>query len=157
MIKIKFILISEKKKASPYQNNGFDRPLRLHCSKAHAIKRIQSSYSSGHRDRRFNFICSRYGNPSKCSDCTTTPQYVNNYRKPILFNCPANQVVAGVESVHNNSPEDRVWKFRCCSSSGHVTTNCELTNYINNLHGNFDYTVPGSKVVVGMYSTWVNK
>ena len=83
--------------------------------------------------------------------------YVNDYRKPILFNCPANQVVAGVESVHNNSPEDRVWKFRCCTSFQHATTNCELTDYINNLHGNFDYTVPGSKVVVGMYSTWVNK
>ena len=69
-------------------------------------------------------------------ECNTTQQYVNDYRKPIIFNCPVNQlfVVAGVESVHKNSPEDRVWRIRCCTTFGHMTTNCELTDYINNLH-----------------------
>ena len=139
-----------------YQNNIYDGPLHVCCGRSQAIKRIQSTYSSTHRDRRFTFSCGSFG-ALKCSYCKTTPQNVNQYRQPINFNCPANQVVAGMDSVHDNRPEDRVWKFRCCFTRGYATANCELTDYINKLHGKFDYTVPGKKVVVGLHSTWVNK
>ena len=130
--------------------------MRLYCGKSQAIKRIRSTFSRGHGDRRFNFLCASYGSSSVCSDCKTT-DYVNRYREAISFNCPVNQALTGVESIHLNAKEDRRWRFRCCETLEHVTSNCELTGKINRLHHNFDFNVAGGKVVVGMHSHWANK
>ena len=139
-----------------YQN-GYDRPLKVTCSDGkQGINRIRSSYSRGHGDRVFQFYCSAYSS-SGCSVCKTTPNYINKRHQHINYNCPANQVLSGVESVHYNSGEDRTWKFRCCESLSYVTANCELTPFINNFHQNFDYTIPGGKVMVGIHSFWRGK
>ena len=137
--------------------NGWDRPLRAICPDGRqGINRIRSAYSRGHGDRVFQFYCTSYSS-SGCSVCKTTPNYINKRRKNINFNCPANQVLSGVESVHYNSHEDRTWKFRCCESMSYVTANCELTPFINNFHHNFDYTIPGGKIMVGIHSFWQGK
>ena len=137
--------------------NRYDRPLRVTCADGkQGINRIRSTYSRGHGDRVFRFYCSTVGKP-KCSSCKTTSNYVNRKHQAILFNCPANQILSGVQSIHFNRGEDRTWKFRCCGSSGYVTTNCELTPFINNRYNKFDYLVSGGKVIVGMHSFWHKK
>ena len=114
-------------------------------------------YSKSHGDRKFLFSCVSYGSSSVCSDCKTTPQFVNKKQEAISFNCPTNQVLSGVESTHFNKGEDRRWKFRCCETFEHVTSNCELTRYINELKKSGDFTVDGGKVVVGVHSYWASK
>ena len=61
--------------------------------------------------------------------------------------CSPNYYLSGMESVHKNSLEDRIWKFRCCCLSKHVTSNCGLTGYINNRYHAFNY-------MVGQSWTW---
>ena len=139
-----------------YQN-GYDHPLKVICADGkQGINRIRSSYSKRHRDRVFQFYCKTVGT-SSCSECKTTPNYINKRHQHINFNCPTNQILSGVESVHYNSGEDRTWKFRCCESLRYVTANCELTSFINNFKQNFDYTIPRGKVMVGMHSFWHGK
>ena len=41
--------------------------------------------------------------------------YVNAFDQPVEFTCPADQVMVGESSYHNNEPEDRQYRFRCCS------------------------------------------
>ena len=109
-----FIIINSGayEKKGKYQN-GYDKPLTFQCSSSHAIKRVKSKYSKTHGDRKFLFSCASYGSSSVCSDCKTTPQFVNKKKEAISFNCPSNQVLSGVKSTHSNEGEDRRWKFRC--------------------------------------------
>ena len=131
--------------------------MKRYCGKSQAIKRIQSSYSSQVIEIEDSTSCvprmeavlyARIVRPQITSTGT---------REAISFNCPVNQALTGVESIHSNAKEDRRWKFRCCETFEHVTSNCELTGKINRLHHTFDFNVPGGKVLVGMHSYWNNK
>ena len=134
-----------------YQNN-FDGPLKVTCSSGRsAINRIKSVHSNSHEDRRWGFICSKVIKPAHCFKCKKSG-FVNGYHQQIMFNCPANQVLTGVESYHNNGKEDRIWKFTCCESFDHVTMNCELSGFINELDKRMDYTAQNGKVIVGLHS-----
>lgn len=42
-------------------------------------------------------------------------EYVNNFDEPVLYACPNGGYLNGVNSVHDNVPEDRKFKFRCCT------------------------------------------
>lgn len=39
----------------------------------------------------------------------------NSHDRPLDKRCPANMVIVGANSVHNNGTEDRVRKYLCCS------------------------------------------
>ena len=109
-----------------YQN-PFDAPLKMACRSGRgAIKRIISIHDNRREDRRWAFLCGHVINPAHCFQCRRTNP-VNVYRGPLMFNCPPNQVLSGVESIHSNAKEDRIWRFVCCESYKHVTTKCELT------------------------------
>ena len=115
-------------------------PLKAYCGKEQAIYGVSSAYSTGHRDRIWKFFCKKIEQP-KCFNCETSSEYDTQYQQHIAFNCPPNQVISGLESVHNNGREDRIWKFRCCANFEHV--HCELTGYIINL---------GLDSIVGLHS-----
>ena len=135
-------------------NNRPDQPLKAYCGKEQAIYGVSSAYSTGHSsDRIWKFFCKKIEQP-KCFNCETSSEYDTQYQQHIAFNCPPNQVISGLESVHNNGREDRIWKFRCCANFEHVTTNCELTGYINNLKKGLDYKAGQDKVIVGLHSYW---
>ena len=48
------------------------------------------------------------------SGCVWTG-YVNNYNATFTYTCPANAVLAGVGSIHDNGNEDRRFRFLCCN------------------------------------------
>ncbi len=50
---------------------------------------------------------------SSVANCTLQP-FANNWDGVLNFICPAGQTVGGVYSIHDNSVEDRRFRFYCC-------------------------------------------
>ena len=50
-------------------------------------------------------------------NCTRYPTsgWLNNMDAVLDAQCPANQVLNGLNSYHSNSTEDRQWSYYCCS------------------------------------------
>ena len=122
-----------------YQNN-FDGPLNVQCreSNGEAINRMQSIYSTGHRDRRFRFSCVKVAaTPAKHCQWYND---INEFDQPLVFTCPSDYYMNGIKSYHNNGKEDRRWSIKCCRSDGYRTESCELTDYINDFRATIDET-----------------
>ena len=51
-------------------------------------------------------------------DFVYSVEYVNNWDEVIAFQCPQNGYITGIDSYHDNGPEDRRFKFRCCETTG---------------------------------------
>ena len=147
-----------------YQNQ-YDKPLNVECSeeKGEAIYRIQSTYSTKTKDRRFLFSCIKIAkSPSiRCKWYND----INEWDSPLLFTCPSDYYIAGIKSRHNNGREDRRWSIKCCRSEGYHTESCQLTKEINQFRQPIDYTAElsgcageeGQAFFAGLHSFHDNK
>ena len=133
-----------------YQND-WDGPLHVTCNTAQgeALYLVQSVYSKYKRDRRWMWQCKQIV-PGAMRCDTWSKEY--DYDQTFNFQCDPNYVLTGVQSVHSNKKEDRMWKFRCCKAEGHCTRPCSSSNYINNLGGYMHYRAPHIRVFTGVSS-----
>lgn len=122
----------------PKWQNEWDDHLRVECKDKEGFTRVRSEHSNKREDRRWKWDCSKVA-MTKFTKCVWS-DYQNGYDTPILFQCPANHILSGIESDHSNKSEDRKWKFRCCVAKNHFTRNCFLTDYINDWDKKMDYT-----------------
>ena len=81
----------------------------------------------------------------------TRPTMMNHSFSTVL------QTTSGVNSVHSNKKEDRIWNFYCCRATGYCTKQCYWTNHINNWDGYMNYRAPHPWVFTGAYSYHSNK
>ncbi|KTF87780.1 hypothetical protein cypCar_00038690 [Cyprinus carpio] len=129
-------------------DNNYDEPLNFNCPAGQSISSITSENSNYHEDRRWEFGCqATFGQSAECY----WTNYINDFDQVLLFECPAEHVIAGISSYHNNYYEDRRWRFHCCRSPC-VTTNCNWSSYVNSFDEYFTWTVPSRNVLVGAQS-----
>merc|ERR1711971_13149 len=77
--------------------------------------------------------------------------YINNWDGGMQWRVGGHHYVSGLLSHHNNHREDR--RFRpLVTSIGSSQHGLSLTNYVNNWDGQFAYTCPHNKAIVGMIS-----
>jgi len=77
--------------------------------------------------------------------------YINNWDGGMQWRVGSHHYVSGLMSHHNNGREDR--RFRpLVTSIGSSQHGLSLTNYVNNWDGQFAYTCPHNKAIVGMIS-----
>ncbi len=81
----------------------------------------KSSYDSHYYDRSFTFKCaniatSKYHLEQKNFLQQESCQWTlfSSYQKPADVKCRPNTLVAGIESTHTNSTEDRIYRYLCC-------------------------------------------
>ncbi|KAL8561477.1 hypothetical protein ACOMHN_011159 [Nucella lapillus] len=77
--------------------------------------------------------------------------------RPVTFKCPKKGFITGMASLHNNRAEDRQFQFRCCEAEGTVVTSCYFTGWANDWDGRMDFTVPDDKILRGMISYHDNR
>ncbi|XP_050954257.1 hemagglutinin/amebocyte aggregation factor [Labeo rohita] len=103
---------------SPYVNY-FDEMFSFECPPHHVITGMSSHHNDNYEDRRWQFYCCR----SKCisgvsghcnSDCLWTT-YVNSFDEYFHWTVPPHSVLVGAESYHDDSTEDRRWKYKYCA------------------------------------------
>lgn len=90
----------------------YDGSWTRECTHTQVLTFVESWHSNGHEDRQFNFGCMHFQN-TKHGSCYWS-NYVNDMDRDIHFNCASDYVLAGVQSYHSNSHEDRRFNFKCC-------------------------------------------
>ena len=136
--------------------NELDKPVKKDCNEGEGFYKVQSEFRSYYNDRRWNFECRRVIQNNAPVTCTQTQSYVNDFNGAIVFSCGDNEYMAGVESYHDNSKEDRKWKFTCCSASNLKTSDCRLSDNANNLGKVMDFEAEDGEVITGVDSPSYN-
>ena len=133
--------------------NELDKPVKKDCNKGEGIYKIQSEFHGKYNDRRWNFECRKVVQNNAQVTCTPEKSYVNDFNGPIAFPCGENQYIAGVESYHDNSKEDRRWKFTCCSALNYKTSDCQLSENANRLGQMMDFQAGDGEIIAGVDSS----
>ncbi|XP_073227737.1 hemagglutinin/amebocyte aggregation factor-like [Porites lutea] len=92
--------------------NTYDNPVKFKCGNNGFVSGVRSEYSSYHKDRRFCFLCCNEPRLFP-HDCKSTPLQ-NNWDAVLNYRVPNGYTLAGVNSHHDNSKEDRRWAFEIC-------------------------------------------
>ncbi|XP_046382093.2 hemagglutinin/amebocyte aggregation factor-like [Haliotis rufescens] len=144
-----FLLLSLVSVVTSSYVNGFDKPFRFRCRRGKSIASWESYHSNHHEDRRYKFTCQK--TPSLSGRCRWHG-FVNQFDKPISFQCPNNGVIRGVSSYHHNHFEDRRFKFLCCSLRGRHLVRCAKTGYVNTWDERFTFRMPAAHFLKGVFS-----
>ena len=136
--------------------NELDKPVKKDCNKGEGIYEVQSEFRGYYNDRRWSFECRKVVQNNAQVTCTQTKSYVNDFNGPIAFSCGDNQYMAGVESYHDNSKEDRRWKFTCCSALNYKTSDCQLSKDANQPGKVMDFQAGDGEVITGVNSPTYN-
>ncbi|KAH3830593.1 hypothetical protein DPMN_103838 [Dreissena polymorpha] len=78
--------------------------------------------------------------------------FENQYDLPVVFQCPRNNYINGMGSVHDNGAEDRIWKFYCCQLPDIHMFDCSFTDWTNVFDGAQNFNSPDGLVMKGMDS-----
>ena len=97
--------------------NCYDGALNVQCNSRSAFYRVRSYHKNCREDRIWQWYCRTIAKNS-FSYCIWY-WYQNDWDQPLMFRCPANYVMTGVYSYHDNGKEDRRWRFKCCYASKH--------------------------------------
>ncbi|XP_028513653.1 hemagglutinin/amebocyte aggregation factor isoform X2 [Exaiptasia diaphana] len=132
--------------------NDFDGHLKFKCSAGQALRQVQSTYRSCAKDRVFKFGCSYNWNTKRMTICNWSHHWINDWDQPFSFTCPHHGILAGIESYHHNSYEDRRYKFYCCHSYWHHAHFCKTSGYVNNWRTYINFRAPRNRFIVGAIS-----
>ncbi|XP_061171808.1 uncharacterized protein LOC133181295 [Saccostrea echinata] len=129
--------------------NEFDQEFTFKCPDHQSITQVKSYHSNYQEDRRFDFMCTSYTNSSE--NCEWS-EYVNEFDKLLVYQCPNGGVIDGVSSYHINLFEDRRFRFYCCQKPGMCVYNCKYTGWTNRYDRPATYSVPTGYVMRGWIS-----
>ncbi|XP_067659099.1 uncharacterized protein [Haliotis asinina] len=92
--------------------NEFDEPMLFQCADNGVVRGITSYFNPLNRDRRFSFLCCKVRD-SFLTSCSFT-DFLNDYDGALNYIAPADQVIKGFFSLHDNEREDRIWRVEVC-------------------------------------------
>jgi len=132
--------------------NDWDGRMHFTAGAHNMITGFFSVHDNRMEDRRWKFLSGSargvHCQPQRWTD------WKNDWEGVLNFHCPAQQVLYGVESYHDNGKQDRRWKFKCCRVSSNVSLQKKrLTGSINDWDENLQWWCSKSdEVVVSLYS-----
>jgi len=137
-----------------YQNK-YDNPHNFACPQGATVRKITSTHSNHHEDRRWIWTCSKDGAIPEKSDCTWTKW--TSYDAEFTRQCNDGYMITGTESKHNNHREDRQFRYKCCK----IGANCEKdtctdTEFLNQYDQDINFDVPATFQLVALYSMHSN-
>lgn len=113
----------------------YDDEHYMECDANYAITGVQSVFNSGKGDRVFRYACTDTG---AYETNRYTTGWVNSYKDDFTSSCAANELMCGIRSYHDNSKEDRLYEYYCCTYSMaddtfDANTDCSWTNDENSI------------------------
>jgi len=133
--------------------NEMDNKLDFSTSDNKFIVGFQSYHSNNKEDRKWKVGTATLAG----ADCLpkTWSSNANDYDHGLDYLCPSNHALAGLQSEHSNTHEDRRWKFRCCDLSTSRMYNLRspvAQPFANEWDGNLFEECPRDSVIVGACS-----
>ena len=87
-----------------------------------------------------------------CLCGTRGQEWANDYDGYLYYECPTNQSITHIISIHDNGPEDRIWAFECSPFQFGLET-CSWSGYVNDYDEVLVYECSsGAGVIAGMES-----
>ncbi|XP_033755806.1 uncharacterized protein LOC117338556 [Pecten maximus] len=117
--------------------NDYHGPMDFSCKDNSTLRHIFSHHANSREDRVWSLGC--YTGIEMVYDCQWTG-YVNDYDRPFDFQCPGDDFINGLRSIHDHGPKDRRWAFQCCKMRGRIRRDCEDTGFLNDYDGDLNYT-----------------
>ncbi|KAK3767608.1 hypothetical protein RRG08_003869 [Elysia crispata] len=133
-------------------DNDFHLRLKKVCPQGDVLSDVYSIHHKVYQDRRSRLTCRPVPSGAAPGNCTWTRRYVNEWDGPVLFMCPANKVLAGIDSKFDTLVSDRRFKFQCCEYPGYKTSECQLTGYLNDWQDEMSYSASNDAVLTGWFS-----
>ncbi len=121
--------------------NNYDEEHSIECPNGYGLCNLKSEHNNDREDRIFDYACCRVTGTVRSASCTWTHYGETYYDEPISFMCPRHQYMGGTASRHDNSREDRQFKYQCCSG-GFTSRGCEMTNFLAGWDQKIDYSAP---------------
>ncbi|XP_074654946.1 uncharacterized protein LOC141908697 [Tubulanus polymorphus] len=94
--------------------NDWDGDMDFKCADNGIVTGFWSKFDSHRNDRRWKIRCCKIITVNG-TQCSTTPDNINEYDNPLDWNVPVGQAIRGFWSHHKNRKEDRIWKVHVCS------------------------------------------
>nr|KAI8729944.1 dermatopontin-like [Biomphalaria glabrata] len=107
--------------------NEYDEPMNFLCPNKQIMMYLSSDHDNGRGDRIWEMYCRSADLVDNCQQS----DYVNEFDQTFNYTCPGNRVLAGIHSYHENSKEDRRFKFTCCRASSTPVSGCRMTDFVN--------------------------
>eukprot|EP01083_Nonionella_stella_P031052 85059_1 len=92
----------------------YDASWKRGCGGGSAIYRAFSRHNNDYEDRQFEFRCSVPSDDFILGSCEWIGYYPANFDGSIHKDCANSGVMRTIESYHDNSHEDRKFRFECC-------------------------------------------
>ena len=137
-----------------YQNQ-FSKRLSVYCSGLQGMYKVVSVHSNFEADRSWGWECRDVINSGNVTGCSIS-NYVNELNLPMIFMCPANKYVAGVDSYYSIEHGDRRWRFVCCGIIDRLTVSCRQTGFVNDFDGLMNFQANQWEVINGVFSLYDN-
>ncbi|KAG8548660.1 hypothetical protein GDO81_024662 [Engystomops pustulosus] len=129
--------------------NDYDQVLHFECQSHQSINLIISIHDNKREDRVWDFSCQNTFNyPGSCY----WTGYVNDFDRELNFICPFGSVLSGMDSYHDNSKEDRRWRFLCCQGEVPVQRNCKWSGNVNEFDLYLRWDAPLNHYLAGAQS-----
>merc|ERR1711892_61225 len=94
---------------------------------------------------------------SMAASCMGQIEWGNDYDGQLYFECPEGSAISHIQSIHDNSHEDRIWGFECAVVEN-LFDSCAWTGYVNNFDETFVYEcTAGAGIITGMESEHDNR
>ncbi|KAK3767600.1 hypothetical protein RRG08_003861 [Elysia crispata] len=122
------------------------------CPLGEVVSKVYSEHDNDGEDRIPHIDCRPAPLGWNPETCSWTNGFENDWDKPLSYTCPTNWALAGVASLFSNNYDDRIFRFQCCEFKGLKTSECEMTDYLNDWEGVLDYTAPNGTVIAGWFS-----
>ncbi|XP_065928481.1 hemagglutinin/amebocyte aggregation factor-like [Magallana gigas] len=93
--------------------NEYDANVLHTCSNGGYLNGVHSIHNNKKEDRRYKFRCCTPRSGFYHKNCKWTG-WENKYDKTLNYFAPTAYVIKGVNSIHNNKKEDRIFRFEIC-------------------------------------------
>ena len=137
-----------------YQNQ-FGKRLSVSCSTLQGMYKVVSVHSNMEADRSWGWECRDVINSGNETGCSIS-HYTNELNLPMIFMCPANKYIAGVDSYFSTEHGDRRWRFICCGIADRLTVSCRQTGFVNDFDGLMNFEANQWEVINGVFSLYDN-
>jgi len=137
--------------------NDWDGQLSFLCPPNYAINAFKSVHDNRREDRRWNIGCCQVFGAFLVDGNVTS--YLNSWDGELDFTCEDDEVLVGVESVHDNHYEDRRWAAQCARlvPNDRISFSSQWSDWQNSWDGALEFERGFSDVITGLYSVHDNK
>jgi Skp family chaperone for outer membrane proteins len=133
--------------------NGWDGPLNQGTDQTRAFCGFGGVHDNNKEDRLFKVRRCRpvtSGQPQSVSNQQELKLPKTEFQQHWLRQCPHNQYISSLYSIHNNGKEDREWTIGCKSFEHMTSRACSWTGWLNGYDGAFYFNCPNGNVLGGI-------